>query len=134
MPQSRSFVGKDLVNLFKMIDKYSINDDMRTLIVNVAPNLMTIEALRIYDHSRRFDGEYDSRFTKINERLEKATLADKIMILKKYEHIYHQEPALLKKPNASLSPLSFLMAEVFDKYSDTEVLVSNHCSCFVDVP
>lgn len=44
LPYSRSIVGKDLVNLFKMIDKYSITEDVRALIANVAPNLMTIES------------------------------------------------------------------------------------------
>ena len=46
------------------------------------------------------------------------------MILKKFEHIYHQTPALLMKPEASLNPLSYLMAEVLDEYTDEEVLVS----------
>jgi len=41
-------------------------------------------------------------------------LDNKKMILKKYEHLYHQKPELLKKPEASLSPLSYLMAEVLD--------------------
>jgi hypothetical protein len=47
------------------------------------------------------------------------------MILKKYESIYHHQPELLKRPEASLSPLSYLMAEVFDEYQDDQVQVSN---------
>jgi hypothetical protein len=46
------------------------------------------------------------------------------MILKKYESIYHHQPELLKRPEASLSPLSYLMAEVFDEYQDDQVQVS----------
>jgi hypothetical protein len=63
-------------------------------------------------------------FTRINERLQKSDLANKIMILKKYESIYHHQPELLKRPEASLSPLSYLMAEVFDEYQDDQVQVS----------
>ena len=64
--QSRSFVGKDLVNLFKMIDRYGITDDMLPLLINVAPNLMTIESQKIFT-----DDNFDDRFIKINERMEK---------------------------------------------------------------
>jgi hypothetical protein len=46
------------------------------------------------------------------------------MILKKYESIYHHQPELLQRPEASLSPLSYLMAEVFDEYQDDQVQVS----------
>lgn len=63
-------------------------------------------------------------FARINERLEKNDLANKIMILKKYESVYHHQPELLKRPEASLSPLSYLMAEVFDEYQDDQVQVS----------
>ena len=63
-------------------------------------------------------------FTRINERLQKSDLANKIMILKKYESIYHHQPELLKRPEGSLSPLSYLMAEVFDEYQDDQVQVS----------
>lgn len=106
-----------------MIDKYHILDDVRMLLVNVAPNLMTIQSPKLYDYSQH-QGPLnlpDPRLTAINERLESQTLDSKIMVLKKYENVYHQEPALLKRPEASLSPLSYLMAEVLDKYTDEEV-------------
>jgi hypothetical protein len=45
------------------------------------------------------------------------------MILKKYEGVYHHKPELLKKPEATLSPLSYLMAEVFEEYQDEQVMV-----------
>lgn len=48
MPLSRSIVGNDLVNLFKMIDRYGITEDVRQLMINVAPNLMTIEMQKIH--------------------------------------------------------------------------------------
>ncbi len=123
LPISRSIVGNDLVNLFKMIDRYGINDDVRQLMINVAPNLMTIESQKIHQY-KKANKDQDVQFAKINERLEKSDLANKIMILKKYESIYHQQPEMLKRPEASLSPLSYLMAEVFDEYQDDQVLVS----------
>lgn len=83
--------------------------------INVAPNLMTIELQKIYLNK---EGKSDIHFGRVNERLEKSDLANKIMILKKYESIYHHQPELLKRPEASLSPLSYLMAEVFDEYQD----------------
>lgn len=48
LPLSRSIVGNDLINLFKMIDKFGITEDVRQLMINVAPNLMTIESQSIY--------------------------------------------------------------------------------------
>ncbi len=48
MPLSRSIVGNDLVNLFKMIDRFGITEDVRQLMINVAPNLMTIEMQKIH--------------------------------------------------------------------------------------
>ena len=44
LPISRSIVGNDLVNLFKLIERYGITEDVRQLMINVAPNLMTIES------------------------------------------------------------------------------------------
>lgn len=133
-PSSRSLVGPDLVNLFKVIDRYQLTDELRPLLVNVAPNLMTIESLKIFDYSRAGLGE-QADFALINERMERQDVTNKKMILKRYENIFHQEPQLLQQPEASLSPLSYLMADVFDQYSDEEVLVS-HCvqMKYVDVP
>ena len=37
-------------------------------------------------------------------------MESKVNILKLYEGIFHQKPDLLKRPEASLSPLSYLMA------------------------
>lgn len=48
LPHSRSIVGNDLINLFKMIDRYGITEDVRQLMINVAPNLMTIESQNLY--------------------------------------------------------------------------------------
>jgi hypothetical protein len=48
LPLSRSIVGNDLINLFKMIDRFGITEDVRQLMINVAPNLMTIESQSIY--------------------------------------------------------------------------------------
>jgi hypothetical protein len=105
-----------------MIDRFALTDDVMPLLINVAPNLMTIESQKIYDYSKSgLLPEKDREFSRINERMEKQDLAHKIMILKKYEHIYHQAPELLKRPDASLSPLSYLMSEVLDQYSDQEV-------------
>jgi hypothetical protein len=53
LPISRSIVGNDLVNLFKMIDRYGITEDVRLLMINVAPNLMTIESQKIYQYERQ---------------------------------------------------------------------------------
>ena len=124
-PLSRSFVGKDLVNLFKIMGKYSLTDIMLPVLINVAPNLMTIESQNNF-----LDDTVDKRFIKINERIKKQDLDNKKIILKKYEHLYHHKPELLKKPEASLSPLSYLMTEVLDEYTDDEVLVSLFVNIF----
>ena len=47
MPISRSIVGDDLLNLFKMIDRYGVNDQVYQLLLNVSPNLMTIECKKV---------------------------------------------------------------------------------------
>lgn len=49
-----------------MIDRYGITDDMLPLLINVAPNLMTIESQKIFT-----DDNFDDRFIKINESMEK---------------------------------------------------------------
>ena len=49
-PNSRSIVGRDLVNLFKMIDRYNITEDVQPLLINVAPNLMTIESQKLFNY------------------------------------------------------------------------------------
>ena len=93
IPSSRSLVGKDLVNVFKMIDRYEgqLTQEARELIINVAPNLMTIESQKIFDHYQGTTGGAikDKKLEEINEKLEKQDLINKIMILKKYQHIYH---------------------------------------------
>lgn len=127
-PLSRSFVGKDLVNLFKMMGKYSLTDIMLPVLINVAPNLMTIESQNNF-----LDDTVDKRFIKINERIKQQDLDNKKMIMKKYEHLYHQKPELLKKPEASLSPLSYLMTDVLDEYTDEEVLVSSFIHLFLQL-
>jgi|LauGreDrversion4_2_1035121.scaffolds.fasta_scaffold75360_1 hypothetical protein len=43
LPLSRSIVGDDLLNLFLMFERFGIHDDARQLMLNVSPNLMTIE-------------------------------------------------------------------------------------------
>ena len=71
-PCSRSMVGPDLVNLFKVIDRYSLTDEVRQLLINVAPNLMTIESLKIYDYSTTgLIGKEDAEFSRVNQHLEK---------------------------------------------------------------
>jgi hypothetical protein len=47
-PVARNLVGRDLVTLFKMIDKYGITDESCALLMSVAPNLMTIESPKIF--------------------------------------------------------------------------------------
>jgi hypothetical protein len=52
LPISRSIVGTDLVNMFKLIDRYGITEDVWHLMINVAPNLMTIETQNIYQYEQ----------------------------------------------------------------------------------
>jgi hypothetical protein len=68
-------------------------------------------------------GEGDKKFENINNALEKADQDNKMLVLKKYQNLFHQQPELLKRPEASLSPLSYLMAEVLDQYNDEQVLL-----------
>ena len=67
-----------------MIDRYGITDEAVTLMLQVAPNLMTIESKKL-SNGQSYG---DERFKVINERLEKEDLKNKIMILKKYEDIF----------------------------------------------
>lgn len=43
----RSLVGEDLVNLFKMINKYGIADQVRPMLMIVASNLQTIDQTEV---------------------------------------------------------------------------------------
>lgn len=90
LPQSRSLVGKDLVNLFHIIDKYGLigDPDARNLLINVAPNLMTVESAKLVENVSGVVDSKDSRMAKVRERLVKEDLANKIKILKKYETIF----------------------------------------------
>lgn len=81
MSNSRNLVGKDLLNLFKMIDKYGIVDETKTMIVNVAANFETIDSEKI------MTSENDNIFDKLNEKLEKKELDKKLNIIKKFIHI-----------------------------------------------
>jgi hypothetical protein len=124
MPISRSIIGDDLLNLFHMIDRYGVNDQVYQLLLNVSPSLMTIEGKKVTPQAVG-EGQLqftDKGFEEINQREEFVDTENKVKILKLYEGMFHQKPDLLKRPEASLSPLSYLMAQVFDKYKDEDVL------------
>jgi len=124
MPISRSIVGDDLLNLFHMIGRYGVNDQVYQLLLSVSPNLMTIESKKVTPQAAG-EGELqftDKGFEEINQREEFVDTENKVNILKLYEGMYHQKPEMLRRPEASLSPLSYLMAQVFDKYKDEDVL------------
>lgn len=62
-----------MVNLFKMIDKFGVTDESKTLLISVAPNLMTIESPTIYQWNQVSSSDAaDARFAEINERLLKS--------------------------------------------------------------
>lgn len=123
MPQSRSFVGTDLVNLFKVIDKYGMLEEVPHILINVAPNLMTIQPFKQIDYTIENTKQAESGFASVNESHEREDKTIKRMILKKYEALFRHKPELLKLPEASLNPLSFLMAELFETYTDEEVIL-----------
>ena len=57
----------------------------------------------------------DENFEKINQKHESSTIEIFKNVLKKYEHLYHHQPELLRTEEANLGPLSGIMAELFDE-------------------
>ncbi len=74
LPQSRSIQGDDLLNLFLMFERYGINDEVRQLMLNVSPNLMTIEQKKVMENAMEGSNKVlefpDKRFEEINQRQE----------------------------------------------------------------
>jgi hypothetical protein len=44
----RALVGKELIQLFEMVEKYSSGPDFRDLMMNVSSNLMTVQRDKIF--------------------------------------------------------------------------------------
>jgi hypothetical protein len=73
-----------------MFERYGIHDDARQLMLNVSPNLMTIERKNVNQQFNSGQPELpDKKFEEINQRQEHLDINRKIMILKHYEGIYH---------------------------------------------
>lgn len=110
MTNSRSLYGSDLANLFTLTAKHS-SAKYDTMLMNVASNLRTlgVNLLKV--------SEQTPDFYKLNiAELEKER-ALKQMILDIYKQIYARQPALFGSEHSySLSPLSSLMAELFDSF------------------
>ena len=87
MPISRSIVGDDLLNLFHMIDRYGVNDQVYQLLLNVSPSLMTIEGKKVTPQAVG-EGQLqftDKGFEEINQREEFVDTEKKVKILKLYK-------------------------------------------------
>lgn len=114
MSNGRRLVGKDLINLFKMIDKYGIHEDVKVLMVNEAANLETIDYQEIKGPAE-LKPSTDPVFSDINDKNSKKDYDMKLQIIRKFEHISNNdEHGLLRKEFITLRPLSKLMADVFD--------------------
>lgn len=85
-------MGKNLVDLFKMVDKFGITDESKHLLISVAPNLMTIESPTIFQWRLTPEQNDDVKFADINAGLLKQDQEKKMTILKKYQYIYQQAP------------------------------------------
>lgn len=120
MVNNRSIVGKDLLNLFTMIEKYGITENVHSLLVNIVANLQTIESVPI----NMFENFKEEVFEEINEKTAEKEKEIKKKIIKKFMHILNKNnEAVLRKDEVTLSPLSKIMADVFEEYTDEEVLV-----------
>lgn len=86
MSNGRRLVGKDLINLFKMIDKYGIHEDVKELMVNEAANLETIDYQEIKGPVD-FKASTDPVFSDINDKNRKKDYDMKLQIIRKFEHI-----------------------------------------------
>ncbi len=67
-----------MVNIFKMIDKYGITEDVKPMIVKMAANLETIDEDKIRNY-----GE-DETFNRLNEQMESKEIDMKKGIIKKF--------------------------------------------------
>lgn len=66
-----------------MIDKFGITDDVKTLMVNTAANLQTIERPKI----NRESADQDTNFEIINRKIEEKQFEIKKKIIKRFAHI-----------------------------------------------
>ena len=121
----RTLVGEDLANLFRMFDQYAISEECLKLQVILLTNLQTLNAPLINLTSYKQNKE-DEIFQSTNELIKSSDYQTKLRIIKKYEHLFRSKEGqeLARKDILGLSSLSAIMADVFDQYSDEEVLVS----------
>lgn len=113
--------------MFKLIQKVTQTQklaqasDFDKLLMNVASNLQTISV-------DLFKGEEEDTFESLNSKELNEDRILKKMILQNYKDIFKREPSLFddKVNSFSLSPLSSLMAEVFDSFEHKDVLECMH--------
>lgn len=91
--------------------------DFDMLVMNVASNLQTMSV-------DLFKGEVEDTFESLNANELNEDRSLKKMILENYKDIYRRDPSLFEgvKHTYSLSPLSSLMAELFDSFEHKDVL------------
>lgn len=127
MTNSRSLYQDDLANLFKLIYKLTRKHklaqpkDFDHLVMNVATNLQTLSV-------NLFSGEKKDTFEALNAIELDEDRSLKKMILHTYKDIYKRDPSIFEdeKHSYSLSPLSSLMAEIFDSFEHNDVLECMH--------
>lgn len=108
----RSLVGEDLLDLFKMIDKFSLLDMTKPLVMTVASNLQTIDKETI-----RIATEENGNFARESDRREEANNENKRMIFNKYKSIYQSDPELVHNENG-MGSLSQLIAGILPDFTD----------------
>ena len=105
----RSLVHENLMNLFVLVRKFGLLEEVKPLLVNVAANLETVESQLITNPRK------DPVFDQINMKIEADLVQNKKDILSLYMHLQMQDTeGLLQKEHAILRPLSKLMADLFD--------------------
>ena len=129
MSNSRSLYGNDLARLFKLIKQLQMNQHLSQdgsqydkLMMNVCSNLRTLSLDLLYDASENVqdnaDHISDLNFKKENEARFEREREAKSLIFDMYKGIFERSPDLFRKHQEySLSPLSSLMAELFNDLS-----------------
>ena len=144
MSNSRNLYGVDLIRLFQLIEQLQANEYLSQdgsqydlLMMNVCSNLQTLSMDLLYDASENKAGEpkrneeyhdelsSDLNFKRENdERFEREREA-KLMIFDMYRKVFDRNPDLFRNHQEySLSPLSNLIAELFEEFSPQDALKS----------
>ena len=108
----RSLVGKNLRDLFSVMEKYAVSRE--TVLMNMAANLMTVYRRPLYVDPNE-EQERDQMIDTTNAEIDRLNKLDRRLIFDQYCNVWKSHPKLFEK--GGLAPLSMIIADIFEELS-----------------